>query len=243
MKKKGVKFIRECDGKSIHSYRDWGLILTERPKITAPKPKTLYIDIPGSDGSLDLTETLTGSVSYEEREIACKFATLKKGEYWSDQYSDIQDFLHGQRLKIILDEDQAYYYVGRFEVGDWNSFIRRSEITIKGLIDPYKYERTSSLEAWLWDPFDFNSGIIRDYKNLRVDGILRLTIPGRRKKVEPVFEVTASGRGLDLTYEGATYHLPDGKSRIVGLSTKEGENLLIFEGNGTVSVDYRGGRL
>ena len=244
MKRTGIQFIRESDGKTIHSYGDWGLILTVRPKITAPEAKTLYIDIPGGDGSLDMTEALTGSVAYKEREITCNFVTLREKKYWSNQYSEIQDFLHGQRIKIILDEDRSYYYVGRFKVSDWNSLIRRSEITIGGLIDPYKYECTSSLEDWLWDTFDFETGIIRDYRSLQVDGSLRLIIPGRRKRVVPSFEVqSVDGNGLTVTYEGVDYHLPDGVSRVVNIHTKEGENILTFTGNGTVSVDYRGGRL
>ena len=34
-----------------HSYRDWGLFLADRPTISEPEPKTMYIDIPASNGS------------------------------------------------------------------------------------------------------------------------------------------------------------------------------------------------
>ena len=39
----------------IHTWRDWGLIPV-RIYIPMPEPKVQEIDIPGGDGSIDLTE-------------------------------------------------------------------------------------------------------------------------------------------------------------------------------------------
>ena len=65
-------------------------------------------------------------------------------------------------------------------------------------------------------------------------------IPGRRKKAVPVFECSSE---MVLTYGGVDYTLPAGKSKILDLQLGEGEHFLAFTGTGTVSVDYRGGRL
>ena len=54
-----------------HSYRDWGLLLKSRPVISPPSPKTVYVDIPGSNGVIDLTESLTGDVKFDNRTIKC----------------------------------------------------------------------------------------------------------------------------------------------------------------------------
>ena len=50
---------------NIHSFYDLNLILSA-VDIEPAKPKTTYVDVPGGDGSLDLTEAL-GEVKYYDR--------------------------------------------------------------------------------------------------------------------------------------------------------------------------------
>lgn len=227
-----------------HSYRDWGLLLKSRPVISPPSPKTVYVDIPGSDGIIDLTESLTGDVKFDNRTITCEFVVLDARNRWSDIYSEIMDYLHGQRMKVRLDEDPTYYYEGRLQVNEWKSDKVTSTITIEGDVEPYKMEMFSSLEEWEWDSFNFETGIIRDYKEIRVDESLTFTIEGRRKSVVPSFTVASDdGSGLQVRFNGTTYDLPDGTSRVLNIVIKNGTNTLYFTGNGTVSIDYRGGRL
>ena len=224
-----------------HSYNDWGLFLKERPKVSPPKVKTNYVDVPGATGALDLTEVTGDDVKYENREITCTFTVKEGRNKWHDIYSNIQDYLHGQKMKIILDEDPTYYYEGRCSVNEWTSSKVTSTIVINATVEPYKNERFSSLEAWEWDNFNFETGIIRDYKDIIVDDEYELLIPGTRKQVVPVF--TVSGGSLEVEYNGNTYTLPLGHSRILNIVIKEGDNLLTFKGKGKVSVEYRGGRL
>lgn len=227
-----------------HSYRDWGLLLKSRPVISPPSPKTVYVDIPGSDGVIDLTESLTGDVKFDNRTIKCEFVVLDARNRWSDIYSEIMDYLHGQRMKVRLDEDPTYYYEGRLQVNEWKSDKVTSTITIEGDVEPYKMEMFSSLEDWEWDSFNFETGIIRDYKEIRVDESLTFMIEGRRKSVVPSFTVVSDdGSGLQVRFNGTTYDLPDGTSRVLNIVIKNGTNTLYFTGNGTVSIDYRGGRL
>lgn len=227
-----------------HSFRDWKLLLNERPKISPPAVKTNYIDIPGGDGHIDATEALTGDVKYETRTIECTFVTIQARKKWPTLYSDILDYLHGQQMKIILDEDPDFYYIGRVSVNEWKSSEKYSTIVIDGEVEPYKYELFSSLEDWEWDSFNFETGIIREYKDLRVDGELALTIAGRRKRIVPAFIVESDdGSGLKVKFNGSEYDLPDGTSRVLNIVIGEGEYTLDFIGSGTVSVDYRGGRL
>lgn len=227
-----------------HSYRDWGLLLKSRPVISPPSPKTVYVDIPGSDGVIDLTESLTGDVKFDNRTIKCEFVVLDARNRWSDIYSEIMDYLHGQRMRVRLDEDPTYYYEGRLQVNEWKSDKVTSIITIEGDVEPYKMEMFSSIEDWEWDSFNFETGIIRDYKEIRVDESLTFMIEGRRKSVVPSFTVVSDdGSGLQVRFNGTTHDLPDGTSRVLNIVIKNGTNTLYFTGNGTVSIDYRGGRL
>lgn len=229
---------------SKHSYRDWGLFLESRPVISPPNPKTVYIDIPGSDGVIDLTESLTGDVKFENRTIKCEFIVLDARNRWSNIYSEIMDFLQGQQMKVIFDEDPTFYYIGRLKVNEWKSDKATSTIAIEGNVEPYKLEMFSSLEDWEWDSFNFETGIIREYESIRVDESLTFTIEGRRKAVVPSFIVQSDdGTGLNVVFDGTTYHLPDGTSKVLNIIIKDGINTLYFTGNGMVSIDYRGGRL
>lgn len=231
-----------------HSYRDWGLLLKSRPVISPPSPKTVYVDIPGSDGIIDLTESLTGDVKFDNRTITCEFVVLDARNRWSNIYSEIMDYLHGQRMKVRLDEDMAYYYEGRLQVNEWKSDKVTSTITIEGDVEPYKMEMFSSLEDWEWDSFSFETGVIRDYKNLSVEGSLRIDIPPTRKVVVPIIHVINKNADEAMTVRcgwGETYTLSEGENRILNIkiSQKNQYNFLTFTGNGSVSIDYRGGRL
>ena len=121
-----------------HSFRDWGLILKSRPVIAPPNPKTVYNDMPEADGSIDLTDYLTGNVHFENRKITCVFNVLDAREYWSSKYSEILNYLHGKRMKLIFDEDPDYYYIGRFKVDSWDSEEKVSTITISCEVEPWK---------------------------------------------------------------------------------------------------------
>lgn len=127
-----------------HSYSDWGLILTEAPTVSPPKVKTNYVDILGADGSLDLTEQLTGTVLYEMRDITCKFALMSSRDTWAEMYSTILNHLHGKAVNITLDKDPDYFYSGRAEVNKWNEGNTAVEVIIKAKVAPYKISRTES---------------------------------------------------------------------------------------------------
>ena len=233
-----------------NSWADWYLIPSSRPVFNPPKPKTKYVDIPGANWHLDMSTVLTGEIAYEARTGSFEFVvdngqlSAYQASGWFLLYSEIMGYLHGQLEKATLEDDPGYYYEGRFSVNQWKSDPHNSKITIDYTVNPYKLEKYSSLEDWQWDDFCFENGIIREYKDLEVNGSLEMIIVGRQMSVTPSFVVKSSdGNGLKVKFEGATYDLPDGNSRVVNIRTKEGENKLTFTGNGTISIDYRGGCL
>lgn len=233
-----------------NTWADWYLIPSSRPVFNPPKPKTKFVDIPGADWCMDLSTVLTGDIAYEGRTGSIEFyvdngqLTEYKESRWSILYSEIMDYLHGQLRQATLEDDPGFYYEGRFTVNQWKSDPHNSKIVIDYNVNPYKLESLSSLDDWIWDSFNFELGIIREYKDIRVDGELEFLITGRRMQVVPSFIVTSDdGNGLDVIFNGQTFHLPDGTSRVLNIVTKSGENTLKFVGNGVVSIDYRGGCL
>lgn len=100
-----------------HSYLCWGLMLKSTPKVSPPEIKTYYVDVPGAHGRLDLSTMLTGGVRYKNRNIEMEFICMADREVWSAIYSEILDSVHGQTVKITLDDDPRHHYTGVVKVG------------------------------------------------------------------------------------------------------------------------------
>ena len=232
---KGVKFGEK------HSYKDWNLILTSKT-VGFPSPKTETEDIPGSDGSLDFSEALTGDIHYENRTLEFEFEMIDSIKNWDNKITEITNYLHGRKFKIILDSDPSFYYYGRVSIDDFASNKSTGTLSIEAEVEPYKYDLYSSTEEWLWDPFNFETGIIRELKNIKVIKEKVITIIGRRMKVVPTIEVKNTNN-MKVEYEGNSYDLQEGRQRVLNIEIKEGENYLKFIGTGEITVDYRGGCL
>ena len=222
-----------------HSYRDWNLMLTSK-NIGMPEVQTQIIKIPGADGELDFSESLTGDIKYNNRKLEFTFFVDDSYKRWYVILSQIANYIHGKKLKIILDDDMNFYYLGRAEINKFKTNRTIGEITITCNVDPYKYDLTASNEDWQWDPFDFETGIINETKDLQVDGELEVVIYGRRKKVSPIFYCDNE---LQCIFEGQTYNFISGTNYTPNIQIKEGRNVFKFIGNGKVTIEYRGGSL
>lgn len=221
-----------------HSYNDFGLILSSK-NISLPKPKTKTVEVPGADGVLDLTESLTDDIKYQNRALQFTFTVIDPLASWAAVLSEVTNFLHGRKLRIYMDWDRNYYYEGRCSVNQFKSDKRTATIVIDCDCDPYKIEKNSSSDPWVWDTFSFVDGII--YVNrVTVSGTASATLINRRKVVSPTFTCSAA---MTATFEGVTYNLPVGTTTILDIRLREGENIITFNGNGTVQIDYKGGSL
>lgn len=222
-----------------HNYRDFGLILSSKV-ISPPEPQTKFVAVPLRDGSLDLTESLTGDVRYKDRPITMTFTVIDPVNMWSARVSEVQNYLHGKKFRITFDDDCAFYYVGRVAVNEWKSQKGFGTLVIEGTCEPYKYDVQSTSEEWLWDVFDFEIGYIHEASNVVVDGQADIVIIGKRKQT--YLTITASAE-MTMEFEGMTYIIKEGTQKLYDVILPEGENMLIFRGNGTVTVDYIGGSL
>ena len=147
---------------SKNTWEDWHLQPSSRPVVAPPNQKTNFIDIPGSNGHLDLSEVPMGYPVYENRTGSWEFIVVNGYRDWDLVYSDIMNYLHGRTMQVILDDDPGYYYEGRLTVSNWTSNTDGtwSTIEISYNLGPFKYSVINSLDDWLWDPFDFENDVI-----------------------------------------------------------------------------------
>lgn len=148
-----------------NTYDSWFLIPTSRPHVVPPSPKNRTVDVPGMNGVADFSTALTGYPLYNNRSGSWEFMidhwNDNYSENWQQIYSSIMDWLQGKKDYIcILEDDQSWYYKGKFTVSGFNSGDKYSTITISYDLYPYKRAAFMSDDRWLWDPFDFDTGVI-----------------------------------------------------------------------------------
>lgn len=123
----------------MHTYRDWGLIPASRPVVELPEVKTTYVECEAMDGGgIDVSEALTGYPLYKNRTFEQTFYRQGKNN-WPYAFDTIFNWLHGKKIKMILDDDPSHFYIGRISIKELKSDQYWSEITISGDLDPFKY--------------------------------------------------------------------------------------------------------
>lgn len=224
-----------------NTWDDWHLIPTSRPVVNPPSVKTNMVEIPGGDGILDLTTALAGRTLYRNRTGSWEFYAENGFRDWATHFSNIMAYLHGQSMRVILEDDPNYYYEGRLAVNAWKSNKERSSIVIDYDLYPYKKEIDGINENWLWDTFNFETDVIRYYKDLPVKGSLKVVLIGGMMPSVPT--IIVSNTGFSVGFLGKTYKLAKGINVIDEIVMQNGENILTFTGNGTLTIEYNGGLL
>ena len=243
-----------------NTWDDWRLVPSSRPLFNPPAQKVKTLDIPGGDGLIDLSQALTGYPVFQNRTGSMEFVVLNGFKPWQIAYSDILDYLHGQTMRAILEDDPEYFYEGRFTVNSWKSEKDWSRIVIDYDVGPYKWSTLSSLDEWLWDPFNFQNGVIRQmlFKNISVstrvtERRLEASLFGRAPVCPKFIVRTTSLRGVHIRFVNPalgldlTKLLSDGENQIPEFIFfgDQGATIQLWcdTGTGTVSLDFRQGRL
>ena len=241
---------------ALNTWDDLHLIPSSRPTFSSPEVIARTIYIPGTNGILDISDAFTNTVMFNNREGSFEFIVMNDYEAWQHLYSKIMNRLHGRRVKILYEDDPYFYYQGRITVNEWRSEPDFSRIVLDYSIDPYKYSLTSSLEDWLWDPFDFEVGVVREYGNIEVESStdISITVIGGRLYLSPVFRIKSGAHDLSVsindgtaieTFElvGSTALTSDIVKEIYEYTIEDKEYTFTFSGTGTVGIDYREGSL
>lgn len=232
-------------GINTNSYKDFGLLRTAPTEISSPVVKKQIVDNPGGNGNIDLTDSLTGVPLYENRQIVEKYIMVGNKQSWDSRLSALYKLLDGQQGNILLDSDPGYFWHGRTLITAVDkSAETHMKITVTSDVEPFKYERFSSNAAWEWDSLNFDTGIIRDYRNIAVDGELIFEIIGTKMPAVPSFSPSNVTDPIQVRFEGKSFDLPaDLTTEVDSIVIREGLNVLTFFGKGAVTINFRGGIL
>ena len=203
----------------LHSYRQLRMILGN-PEIERPKGKIIYLEIPGKDGALDLSEAF-GELRFNRRKVILPFKLRAEPEAAEQKISEVANLLSGKKLKITLDKDPQYYYLGRLEV-EGKYLHPVCQIIVTALCDPYKYKREVTEETFT------------------VNGSLEVNLQNDRMTTYPVVTTTNS---MLITKNDITYSYGAVNNFMTQIPLVFGDNLLTITGNGNITLTYQEGSL
>ena len=200
--------------------KTYGLIVAPY-EIPMPPPRTDYVEIPGRNGSLDLSEAY-GSVLYQDRIIPI---TLYAIGLYDTALSDFINAVHGKRMQITFSKDSTWYYNGRVNV---NAITRQDgycEIGLEITAEPYKLAQTET--------------------KVSRTGNGTVTLNNGQMPVVPVITNTKAAT-LAFTYQGTSMqvNLAIGTHTVPSLALSENETKTVtITSEGKVTFAFRKGRL
>ena len=208
---------------TLHSYEDLQLILNSK-EIGSPEVKTRTIEIEGADSSLDLTEFF-GEAKYQNVKHKFQFSTIVPQSQFLSLFSAVKNALHGKKLRIILDGDPQFYYMGRIHVSNFTNEKNVGIISIECDCEPYKYKLQPTIVS------------------VAVSGTKAITLTNSRRRVVPEVQIDSTGT-LNIVYgEGNVWDLGSGSYLLPELELVEGNNTVTVTGTGTVTFTYQEGSL
>jgi len=240
----GATITIESKGNSIHTFDDWGLVITNAVPVGDPKQETNFITVSGRNAPIDVSDALIGRPSYLYRPIEIHLAGIKNRMGWDDILSTLRNAIDGRIIQISFDNDLDNYYRGRCHIEKFERVYDKGEFILSiPQADPYKYEKIKASEPWIWDIFSFVDGVIRSFGEVKVNGTATMNIPSGHMYVVPEFQVSTTSE-IKLNNGTREYTMKAGRNRFPSLLVNGDEEVtLTFVGNGTVTIDYRGGSL
>lgn len=205
---------------SLHSYNDLKLLLTSK-EIGSPAVKIRKVDIEGADSALDLTDFF-GEPKYEDVTHKFNFSTIVPQAQFLTWFSTVKNALHGKKLRIILDDDPLFYYMGRISVSSFTNEKNIGMISIECDCEPYKYKLEKTVVT------------------ATVADSATVVLTNGRKHAVPEIKTTAS---MTISFGGNTWATAAGTFTLPELELVEGENTVKVTGTGTITFTWQEGDL
>lgn len=208
---------------TTHTHRDLGLILGKK-EIGSPAVKENKLEIEGADGSIDLTEVF-GRPTYGDVTHKFTFSSIVPRNDFLTQYAQVKNALHGKKLRIILDDDPGFYYVGRCYVSSFTSEKGIGTISVDCDCEPYKYKLNKTVVT------------------RAIDGTEAVVLTNGRKRAVPEIQITTD-TSLNIVYQAVNiWDLGAGSYTLPDLELVQGENVVTVTGTGTITFTWQEGDL
>ena len=204
---------------NLHSYRDLKLLLNSK-EIGSPEVKVKKIDIEGADSSLDLTDFF-GEAKFENVTHKFQFSTIVPQAQFLSLFSTVKNALHGKKMRVILDDDPLFYYVGRCSVSGFTNEKNVGMVSVECDCEPYKYKAAKTVVS------------------KAINGTETISLTNSRKRAVPEVVIASEG-SIRIEYQGSNiWDLGSGSYTLPELELVEGANAVKLTGVGTVTITYQ----
>lgn len=207
---KGIRF------GDMHSWDDLKLILGSK-EMGSPAVKSKKLDIEGADSALDLTDFF-GEPKYEDVTHKFQFSTIVPTSSFMTLYSTIKNAIHGKKMRIILDDDPLFYWMGRCYVSGFTNEKSIGQVQVECDCEPYKYKLSKTVVTQA------------------VGGTQAITLTNGRKRAVPTITTTAA---MTISFGGGSWTNSAGTYTIPELELTQGDNIVTVTGTGTITFAYQ----
>lgn len=199
----------------IHTGLDLDLVM-EAKDLGSPNVQKNTVEIPGRNGSLDMSEAITGEPSYNNRTQTYKFIGNGSREVVLSLI-DIMMSYHGQYISIVVDDYEDWYYEGRVEVAYVDKY-NYVEFELAVDAQPFRYAR---------EPINVSYTTITSQE---------ITLNNRGVTVIPKIVTDAE---TTIIFGEVTYNLSAGTYEPEDLALRRGDNVYTITTEGTITIEYR----
>lgn len=205
---------------NLNTWLTWNCYLTSK-NIDDPTPNTNYVKLDGVHGSLDLSESLTGEITYSDRIITATFWT-DYGTYKEREtlLRKITSFLHGKKFHIVEPDDIDHYFYGRVKITSKTNVLSYATFTIEATCEPWRYATDESTRY-----VEVNGETVDVVINNNGD-----------KTISPEITVTGS---VDIAFKNGQASLIKGSYKIPDLKLYAGANVIRVSGSGAITFTYK----
>lgn len=204
------------------SFDAWGLLLASGWELTPATPKTAFVEVPASDGAIDITEVLSGEPRYNNRELRFGLVLLQPESEWEEIRQTIENYCSGQRMPITLPHDQRHYLMGRISPGKFERQAGSAVLSFSATCDPWRYKNKETSVEITIPSSGSASGNLRN----------------ERRRVIPEITTDAS---VDVTINDVTQSISAGTFKFTDFILEPGNNPASVSGapGATVTFTYQ----
>ena len=220
-----------------HSYDDFGLPM-ESKSIQPPAKKKIKVDVPFMNGTYDFsTVGSSGEIIYTERaiKVILGFPTRSKADLYA-LYSVVLEWLQDVgKSQLIFDDLNYFYFLAEVEgVSTFQEMVTFGKLDVAFTCESFK-TGLAFVGSTLWDTFNFNEDVLQDSSyDVATTKTVAIYNPGRL--VTPTINCSAP---MSIVFAGKTYALIAGDNVPYGMKLLNGNNTLVINGTGHVSVLFR----
>lgn len=205
---------------NYHTYDDFNLIIIGK-EIGDAEVRKNKLKVEGASGYLDYTDAF-GGPTYDNRTLLFNVQMLVEPSNFLSEYSRISNALNGEKVRIILDDDPDFYYIGRISISTLKTVKNQAFFDITCDCEPFKNKANVTVVSQA------------------VSGTATITLENLKKKVVPTITTDAefnfAWNDFSATVSAGTFLLPE-------FELVAGTNTITVTGTGNVKFEYQEGGL